>query len=353
MVNGSAESLAQSYLDKHKTPDHLVGLGPVLGNGIGLYAAPSAMVDGSLIIEFDPTSYVDCRIIAQRLCADILSQNPELKPRVVMQDGRIQNWVEITDPQTGGTIQIDATPWYGRLNPGLVGKESNEVPVIDHGEVKKGSGPILSVKRMDTGVITVTLVGFLPKVGIGAKLQEVRRRMENADAQEEPKPEYTFTLSAIFRRGFMPAEPEFGVNLYIDVMDSANLQRCIQSALSIEDLVDAKAIQIALCASIGMESKGNAISLANESSELRELIFEIKRDLSGMIVLLEQATPSLQVYRYSEQIDVKDGDVHFSNRSNASDYLTMKGDYAAFMKYKKQPDKPVFDMIKPMPIRRG
>ncbi len=98
MASDSAESLAQFYLDKHKTPDHLVGLGPVLCNGISLYAGASAMFDGSLHLMFDETKYVDCRVIAERMYSDILAHNPELKPRIVMQDERFQNWVEITNP---------------------------------------------------------------------------------------------------------------------------------------------------------------------------------------------------------------------------------------------------------------
>ena len=81
-----------------------------------------------------------------------------------------------------------------------------------------------------------------------------------------------------------------------------------------------------------------------------------------MIVLLEQATPSLQVYRHSEQIDVKNGIVHisydygalkqpakpfFSKDLSAFSGLIvpeagMKSDYAAFLKDLKL-KKPVID----------
>jgi hypothetical protein len=312
MASDSVPSLAQSYLDKHLTSDHLVGLGPVLGSGpVGLYAAPSAMLDGSLFLTFDPTNYVDCRVIAQNVCADILSHNPELKPRVVMQDGRIQNWVEITDPQSGETIQIDATPWYGCLNPGLVGKESNEVCAIDASELKKNLGPILSVKRTDVGVITVTLAGYLPKAGIEAKLEDIKMLQDGGkfDYSNTPKPDYSFILSAIFRRGFLPADPEFGYNVYIDVPDAAKLQRCIQSATGIEDLVKAGAIEIGQMFSLTMKlpMPVEVMSLLKDSPEKSEVIEEIKRNLPGIMKLLEQARPTLHVYGKNDRVEVKDG----------------------------------------------
>ncbi len=315
MASDSAESLAQSYLDKHKTPDLLVGLGPVLGDGISLYAGASAMIDGSLHLTFDETKYVDCRVIAERMYSDILAHNPELKPRIVMQDGRLQNWVEITDPQDGRTIQIDATPWYGSLNPGLVGKESNSLHSIDGSELQKDRGPILSVKRTDVGVITISLAGYLPKVAAKEKLAQIRKLQSYAITDDKPQPEYSFVLSAIYRRGFIPADPEFGINVYIDVMDSAKLQRCIQNAHCIEDLVKAGAVEIGTMFSMEMKlpMPMETISLMSNSSEKREVTEEITRNLPGIMELLRQATPVLPVYGKGGRVEVKYGIMHNSN----------------------------------------
>ncbi len=227
-------------------------------------------------------------------------------------------------------------------------------------------GPILSVKRTDAGVITVTLAGYLPKVAVTEKLAQIRKLQSEAKTDDEPQPEYSFVLSAIFRRGFMPADPEFGINVYIDVIDSAKLQGCIQNAHCIEDFVNAGAVEVGTMFS--MEFKlpmpVGAIGLMNESSEGREVMAEIERNLPGIMMLLKQATPVLQVHGKGDQVDVKGGlqrigfdrgvfkppaELSFSKDISAFSGLIlpetgMKSDYATFLKDLKF-KKPVIDPV--------
>jgi len=332
MASDETLALANHYLEKHNTPDEKIGIGPLLESGIVvLSASPMAMLDGSIILEIRSGNYTDCRTVAQRLYLDILEHNPELKPRIVMQGGGVQNWVEISDPKTGETIQIDATPWYGRLNPGLVGKEDTMLQVADSLSISKKVLRIFSVRRTETEVITMGIMSFLPQVSIKQKLAEIRKLKDIETTgnigiipydfnRNQNNVEYRFIFQIESRLlDWPPGKPaENYIHVYVNVLDSDKLQWLLSEGNTLEELITAKAIEIGFTF---LDDTDYNLDIPSSLSFMRELaekqgklnLFEeFERNISRIMLLLRQAKRKLDVYRDRDSndasyVDVKHG----------------------------------------------
>ncbi|MDO8553426.1 MAG: hypothetical protein Q7S22_01355 [Candidatus Micrarchaeota archaeon] len=327
MVSEETLALANSYLEKHRVTDAIVGLGPILDSGnIELFAGHSVMLDGSLAIEFNSRYYVDCRSIAQKLYLDILKNNPELNPRIVMQKGQLQNWVEITDSKSGETVQIDSTPWYGCLNHGLVGDVNNQVGDITFLDIKKTTGPIISVKKTESGPITVFFVGFLPRISIKDKIARMKTRDHDI---EDKLPEYSFVVQAEFKRGFVVAKPEKWITVTVDVLDTSKLNEFTSLGVDLDTLIAANVIRFSLdIGGVGIPHPSvSLMKVMATAINLDNLFVEIERNIPRVMVLLKKLKPVLSFHSDPKrEVDVKTGMsvVSMANRYSISGGLRPK-----------------------------
>ena len=326
--------LATYYLQKHYTPDNIVGMGPFLETGnYALLASPNAMLGGSMIFSMLGDGYVDCRIVAQKLYLDILSEHPELDPRIITYKGRIQNFVEITDPATGEKVQIDPTPWYNCLNPGLSGDDTSELHNVDFLVINKTQPPIFSVKRTEDSVTTMGITGFLPQVSMEEKLAGCRRAIEAQkrtatgsknliiypEPKVEPKAEYRFIFQVESRPVVWPAgkpSPRLA-HFYINVLNSELLQSALKSgvasARNLDFLIQSEVIEVGVSpedVNISMPSIAFMKELAGRMND-QDLFAEFERNIPAILKLLSLAKPVLPVYKQKgEVVNVKGGIIH-------------------------------------------
>jgi len=210
MTSGQAQNLAAAYLDRHIVSPDQIGLGPYLESGEwNLYAV---VPDGSLVIPSNE-GHQDCLSITRAVYADILVNNPELNPRIMISIPRIHYWVEITDPSTGELIQIDASPWYRALNPGHEGilcPATFDPIYVLHFE--KTVGVLFSVQDFGDQFFDSYLYGYMPKAA------GLMTRDKNASSY----PEYTFLLKIVLEDHFGGVS-QTAINLYLQVPNSGSL----------------------------------------------------------------------------------------------------------------------------------
>ena len=319
MASEETVAIAQMYLDKHAVPEEKFGLGPYLETGtFGFMAASRVIKDGSMAIELLNDRYNDCRTIAERMQNDIAANNPELKPEICWYSDRgVHNWVEITDPQTGERVQIDATPWYNQLNPGHVGStnlESNKVKVL---KISNDGGTPFSVKTVGEKTISVYIYGSLPRISLTEKIALARKLIEDEKSGRvekgtpvDPRPEYRFVLAAVLAPHFGDI-PEDIISFYVNVPDSLKLQQAIGTATSIDDLVTVGVIEIGITfPGINKDIKFSSLdAIRNGANEVGQgnLFAEIEGNLGRMMILLRRASPTLHIYGRTQMIDVSSG----------------------------------------------
>lgn len=101
----------------------------------------------------------DCLRTAYRIGKELEAEGFDVKYRAKRTDESVQNYVEVKNPETGEWIQIDATPWYRRLNPGH--KATIEHPRLTQDDmekvkISKWQGQMLSVEELADNLFVET-----------------------------------------------------------------------------------------------------------------------------------------------------------------------------------------------------
>jgi len=288
MVSGLGLTFANYYLDTHKVEDHQLGLGPVLDRGeVSLRLMANSAVDGSLRVFFNPDHYVDCIVIAQRMYRDIYSNNPWLNPRMVSTSGGWHYWVDITDPHSKERISIDATPWYHRIDTGLVGSENIDLQIRTSSSLTMSRGVFLSVKNTAAGSISTALFGISPSFRSAIPIEE---------AFQEKRPEYTFVFTVtLFADGLTGFKDD--IQIYVTVLSSVRLQMFIDSAKTLDDLVAVGAIEVNYLSPQNalVPYSSRARNLFHSLFGKADLFAEFERNIPRILTLLKAAKPYLQV----------------------------------------------------------
>ena len=311
MASQETLALAEHYLQKHAVPEDQFGLGPFLDSGkYTLFAGPQAMLDGSMRLRADEGNILECRSISEAIYADILANNPELNPKIMWYTNNgTHNWVEITDPKTGQAIQIDATPWYAKLNPGHIGTEAPKHKPVKMAYLAKNQFRPFSVKRLDGGrFISTYICGFLPNCLYELTGASAAQTGGNIRLRASQPPKYTFVLQAVLEEGFSTGKPENFTHVYIDVLDSARLEAAIRIAKTIDELIAQGIVSIGFM--FGYDTKISCTSvefmrMLAEKGKDADLISEVERNLPRIMLLLKQTGVSIPIYGSEEMLDAK------------------------------------------------
>ena len=309
MENKSAQQLAEYYLKKHLLSEHKLGLGPYMEAGESrLFAGSDVSTTGSMIMDILSSIPWECRSITEDLYADILQNHPELKPKIMMLTGRGGHfWAEITDPKTGRQIQIDATPWYGCLNPGHVGEETDRYDRISFTHIEYQGGPPFSYKKVDVGSISIYLVGFLPRFLFANQMQN--------EAELQKIAEYRFVFQIVLAETFQ-ADPQRFVQIFLNIPSTESLQTALCGSISIEEMIRNRVVQIGNVKFFSEtrfmdfpvksfdQLKQRIRGLGNE-----DLILEFERNLPRVVRLLEKTRPVLDIHGdiSGAKVDVRTG----------------------------------------------
>jgi len=308
--------LARSYLEKHAVPEEKFGLGPYLesGNYFTLYASDK-YGSPNLVLNTWGGTVLECRSMAESLYIDILLSNPELNPRIMTSSlfGR-HNWVEITDPETGGVVQVDPTPWYASLNPGHKGGKDTSEGRFTNLTLCKDGGVPFSLKKSGSGFISTYLYAYLPRIlPLAERMGQLEKKMRGDLDEQEELPEYKFTIAAVEETRFGSGGRMLAVA--INVLDSLKLQKAINEAKCFDDLVAAGALNIGLymgeavpeliCPSIDF------LKNISEKAARKDLFAGIGRNLPRLMLLLRHARWKLDVFSENqgsrESLYVQDG----------------------------------------------
>jgi hypothetical protein len=306
--------LARHYLQKHAVSEEIFGLGHSLDTAsFMLYASKTVPNDGSLNLVIDG-EYWDCRTLSEKIYDDILDRNPELKPKIMtFRDKGVHNWVEMIDPETKATVQIDATPWYNCLDIGHSGKDTS-AERIDHLMMSANGGIPFAVTHDQNECMSTYLHGCLPNITY-SKGRMIS--MVNPELQPKPDrvkyPDYLFIMQTILADHFSD-EPTNSSSVYVSIMDAQQMQEAATEALSIGDLVSSKTLELGILLPAGDGSLNrHRVCMISELSELAEILQsktlkEAARNIERTMPLLRQVSPVLQVCgEFYSHIDVRTG----------------------------------------------
>lgn len=316
-------TLAQQILEQHLVRPEEIGLGRVIDvDEVVLWASGNTYHKGNFLLELTSDRYVDCLRIALKVYDFLKKYHSELNPAVAGTDSLgSQQWAEITDPKEGGVIQIDASPWYARLNPGhkkaweLRENVRKQIPNLKLLTVTRELGPMLSSSKigdlfLDTGIHIFwptrdVEAHAYPGIG-GLDLEKERERLIGRVLMFSDEllsyPEYRFILVGVLSpRPLIPERKT--LRIYFDVPNAELLQGEIEGA-SFEDLVSSRAINFGFLDSL----LGTDIPTGpyEDISSLKKRVVKDNQDqilFDGMIAelprvmrLLRQAKPELPVY---------------------------------------------------------
>ena len=325
--------LAEYYLEKYKVKEENFGLGLVLDSeDYKVFAGPTVQLDGSIILGNNKTNYLDCKNICCDIYKDIITKNPELKPRIMYYNGGYMHyWIEISDPKTKARVQIDPTPWYSSLNPGHVGNptDNNKIKYIVIG---KKQGRPLSVRRINDKHITTVISAFLPKT---VYKQESLRANENNSLIDGPyeKAEYRFIIWSFLSKALN--SPEKNLYMYINVLDTNAVQKNIERVEKIEQLFTMKGIEIGFTYKNkkGYKNDTNFGSLNSmrdyaDLEDKKELFYDIEKNIPRIIKLLKRLGTRLYLYeKPNNYVEVNEGIMHTledKESGNLADYSNYK-----------------------------
>ncbi|MFH0737590.1 MAG: hypothetical protein V1827_03465 [Candidatus Micrarchaeota archaeon] len=317
-------ALARAYLEAHRVAEGDFGLGPFLqrGHRFELRTTADTRLTGSFEMRFHD-GYLDCRTISEGMYRDIKKNNPELRPRIAdYHDHGAHNWVEITDPRSGAMVQIDATPWFNRLDPGHVGGEAYSEERISRMVFSEDRDLPFTIKTTHIGQVSVYLIGSMP----GSCLKKSR---------EGGAPEFRFILLAV-DSGFDEMPKDY-FSVYADVHDAHALRESLARGMRLEEMSRQSIL------ATGFHFPGESdISVPLDRVERfskrlntpPELWLEIKRALPMMIPLLRMCDPGSMAFRH-------DTDAMLSKMIDRSFLEELKGiERKAFRRRKPDPDRP-------------
>ena len=210
---------AQRYLDKHKPALADFGAGSFIDQGkFRIIGDLESAKEGKLLIETRGGQSPDCTKLAHDVWEDIYTNDREMRPVIAAYHGNTHFWVEVKDEKRR-PIQIDATPWYCKLDPGH--KKMREVsPTIFTGEdigytISGDNGLVLSVRPVKEKFLTTTMRGFWPRaVLLGDQLA---KDLEAGYGLPDLR------IILLFRRALgpmSPAQQSTMLRVYFDLIDN-------------------------------------------------------------------------------------------------------------------------------------
>ncbi len=321
MTYESTLALAEGYLRKHIVPEAEFGLAHTIETDDWMFLADPRVPDRRMQLTLAHTgSYNDCLSIAERLYLDISSRNPELGPAMAMSTGAdVHNWVQIRDPETREMAQIDATPWFARLNPGHDGAEwqYEPLPML----VQLMMIPFSVRKTRHDRFITVGLEGILPRCRDAAE--------KDGPAAGEDGPLFSFIFQIRKDLGF-GTKPEQAMHVFIDVLDIDRLHGSLKSKGSMDDLIAARAIRAGFTAFsdegtafLALSSMGAMHQAAGQTRDT-ELFAEFDRSVPTILKLLSGAGSPLPIAgRLDQELDVANGRINASDGRKYRDFIRL------------------------------
>ncbi|VVB99140.1 Uncharacterised protein [uncultured archaeon] len=210
--------------------------------------------------------------------------------------------MEITCPDTGGVVQIDATPWYFGINPGHTGGEENNFVAGSMFFLDRVGAPPFAIKEYGDKFIAIYVSGYAPRLaGDGAS-----------------SPEYTFCLGAVVESG---CGREESLQLFVDVRDSARLQEIFSNgSASLGEILESGAVKLELAGyALGcriplahnhgpsLKMLEMASQVLGEDNENEKYMAEfLLQNIPRLIPLLRKATPQLRMFNNeAETVDVR------------------------------------------------
>jgi hypothetical protein len=300
-------ALANHYLNKHRVPEDEFGLGPYLLTGeYELKVDIRTRIDGSIAIVFLDQPYHDCRKIANGMYANILTEHPELQPRLRMYtDHGRHTWVEISDPNNGAIIQIDSTPWFFGLNPGHIGIDGKQDSGQTYVRITMDGALPFTTHTEDGITRSVYLTGMLPNMSIH---ENIARREKGING---PIPDYRFIIFAT--RALFGEPNRKTLDMVLDVADARILHEMLGRTENIWELLEAKAVTLGMHLPEGGLLQLDFAALKELAGRLKgaDLFAEIERGLPFMIRLLKRSTPCLEERREDRMTNVRTGDTTF------------------------------------------
>ncbi len=316
MVSRETLDLANQYLQKHTVPEERFGLTYTIENSDWMLVGDPFMPGRSIQLTLQYSDgYYDCLSLSERLCLDISSANPELRPRIAtgFKNG-IHSWVQIRDPKSHEVVQIDCTPWYACLNPGHQGVEreyppsSRSVPL---------TAPPFTVRKIDKGkFITVALSGSLPRCKSAEEKmrQSVGRWSGGRPVMvDDAGPVYSFLFQIQKDRGFGTEVEQF-MHIFIDILDLDRLHRSLGFGRSIDVMAVNRSLNIGFAVSMPDRQlafiPGTIGSMRQRAEKTHEadLFAEFNRSIPAILKLLSGTHPSLGIMGSSDRVlSVADG----------------------------------------------
>ncbi|MBI5227811.1 hypothetical protein HY988_04450 [Candidatus Micrarchaeota archaeon] len=194
---------AQRYLDKHRPSLADFGAGVFIDQGkLTIAGDMQAAQEGLFLIKTSGGRFNDCTKVAHDIWADIFEHEPELRPIIAAYQQTAHFWVEVNDEKRR-VIQIDGTPWYGRLDPGH--KKMRTVdpaslnPSTTFYAIEERLGLVLSVRAVKNKFLTTTLRGSWPRAILFG--EQLERNLEAGYGLPDMR------IILLFRKALGPTSP--------------------------------------------------------------------------------------------------------------------------------------------------
>ncbi|MBI5228356.1 hypothetical protein HY988_07215 [Candidatus Micrarchaeota archaeon] len=299
--------LAEYYLAKHSVPDEKFGFGPFLERGkYELFAASDSHINGSIIIRIVSGILWECRAVAEKIHADIATNDPSLEPRImtIEKNGSVHNNVIIKDPESGGRIRIDASPWSRSLGMEEVGVDTTSDSNPHSFPICKTGGMPFSVKTVEEGIISSYLLGDLPRVRVLERLITQKRDIT--------LPEYRFILYLTHSKDFF-SDGLKSADFFLNVADAISLQIALREGATFEELLDFGIIETGLAFAINEDlvevqvRSIRSLSIAAATAGVEELCLEYISNIPRLMKVLRKAKTRINLENKEGTVNVKSG----------------------------------------------
>ena len=221
----------KNTLDKYVQEVHALGNGNFgLRDGFivpHLWITTSYPMSGDLVVRNDKLrDGWDCGRTAFRVGEELREKGFEVKYKFTRSnEGSVQNYVEVLDPDTKQWVQVDATPWYERLNPGHKEAGEHQAPTKESyakAILTTRGGPMLSVEKQADSLFieTYLLGGYTSQGGRFDELTDlVNGRSKPSDTKN---PQYSLRLWSKLCKSVVDKTID-RVDVSVDILDSRRI----------------------------------------------------------------------------------------------------------------------------------